>query len=114
MATPDYYFHYTSRQFAQSVMSAGRLTPGLGGVIYLTRDLYERGTDAMDWLAIDNKPIDVVGFVPGSLVGDLPDEPVFPIVDAGGRLWRKGGGTQIRVTVEVAAYAVKWLALSPP
>lgn len=114
MAIPDYYFHYTSREFAQSIASAGQLVPGIGGIVYLTRELYEMGTDAVDWLAIVNKPVEVVGLVPGTLVGDLPDAPVPHIRDPHGRLSRRGGGTQVRAKHAIPAADIKWLALSPP
>ena len=83
-------------------------------MVYITTDLYEQGADAMNRLAIEGKPVEVVGLIPGALIGALVAEPVFPIRDANGRLWRRGGGTQILFTGELPAAGIKWLALSPP
>ena len=111
---PDQYFHYTSREFAQSIVSAQRLSPGASGVVYTTNELYEKGAEAMNRLAIDGKPIEVVGLIPRSLIGARVPEPVFPISDASGRLWRRGGGTQILFAGALPGAEIKWLALSPP
>jgi hypothetical protein len=111
---PDHYFHYTSRHFAQSIFSAGRIQAGPSGVIYLSRDVFERGAEAMSRLAIEGKSIDMVGLVPGNLVTPGPDEPVLPILDAMGRIWRRGGGTQVRVKGPIASDQIKWFAVSGP
>ncbi len=57
---PDYYFHYTSRQAAQSIASVGEIEVGRNGFIYLTLDVYDSGRIATDVLAIEGKPLDVV------------------------------------------------------
>lgn len=111
---PEHYFHYTSREFAQSIVSAQRLSPGESGVVYVTTELYDKGADAMNRLAIDGKSVEVVGMIPGALIGALVAGPVYPTRDASGRLWRRGGGTQILFPGELPAAGIKWLALSPP
>lgn len=111
---PDYYFHYTSRQAAQGIRSAGRIEARAAGSIYLTPDVYEQGADATDALAIDGKPIEVVGLVPVALLGKFAIQPVPPLYDARGRVLRKGGGSQVRIPGPLPGSAVLWLALSPP
>ena len=108
------YYHYTSREFAQSIDSAGRLSPGAKGVVYITTELYEKGAEAVNRLAIEGKPIEVVGLIPEALIGARAVAPVIPITDGNGRLWRSGGGTQILITETIPSAEIKWLALSPP
>ncbi len=45
---PDHYFHYTSRQAAQSIGSMGKIEAGASGGIYLSLDVYSEGTRATD------------------------------------------------------------------
>ena len=107
--------HYTSREAAQAIRSTGRIEAGAGGVIYLSEDAYEHGTQAADTLAIDGKPVDVVALVPASLLTPGPEVGVvLSIYDALGRLKRHGGGTQILIPGPLVSAEVRWLGLTPP
>ena len=112
---PDYYFHYTSRQFAQGIKNDERIEARADGVIYLTLDVYEQGAQAMRRLAIEGKPVEVVALIPGDLIGQIAlDPPVFPTSDAFGNFRDNGGGTQVRAAGPIPGARVRWLALSPP
>ena len=113
---PDFYFHYTSREAAQGIGSAGRVEAGASGEIYLTPDVYEHGTRAADALAIEGKPIEMVALIPGSsLMQRSPVSLVLPIYDPlSGRLRRKGGGVQLHLPGPIAGTDVRWLSVSPP
>lgn len=89
---------------------------GGGGLIYLTPDAYEQGTQATEALAIDGKPIDLVALVPSSLFMPTPHiHIVLPIYDpVTGKLHRKGGGVEVRVPGPVNAPDIRWFALCPP
>ena len=111
---PDYYFHYTSRENAQSISSSGRIEAGAAGRIYLSLDPYGQGVEAVNRLAIDGKPIEVVGLIPGSLV--TPPPPVgfaSPLYDPYGRLRRFGGGSEVKVAGPLPS-PVTWFTLSAP
>ncbi len=115
-SVPDYYFHYTSRQAAQGIRSSGRMEAGANGVVYLTLDTYSEGTTATNALAIEAKPVEVVGMIPGYLVSPmLPATVVLPTYDAvTGKLKRRGGGSQLTVPGPLPATDVHWFGLSPP
>lgn len=53
-------FHYTSRHAAQRIEISGRLVPGRSGVVYLTDQDYNPGWRAAKYLAIADKPVEVV------------------------------------------------------
>lgn len=113
---PDYHFHYTSREAAQGIGSAGRFEARASGWIYLTPDLYEQGTRAADALAIEGKSIEVVALIPSSMLMPSPQRSlVLPTYDpVSGRLRRKGGGVQVRIPGPLAGAEMQWFALSPP
>lgn len=116
----DYYFHYTSRPAAQGIANARRIEAGASGVIFVTPDVYQTGTEATDRLSIPKgRSIDVVGVIPvASLVTTSPvpgGRLVWPLSDpVTGRTERSGGGVEILVPGPVPAMDVRWLALSPP
>ena len=117
---PDCYFHYTSRPAAQGIANARRMEAGASGFIFVTPDVYERGTEAADRLSIPKgRSVDVVAVIlaaslgtgspipPGSLVLPLSD-PVTGLTE------RRGGGAELLVSGPIPATDVRWLALSPP
>lgn len=113
---PDYYFHYTSRQAAQSIGSTGRIEAVATGGIYLSLDVYREGTEATDALAIEGKPIEVVALIAGSLLTPPPTVGVvLPLYDpVSGALRRHGGGSQAVIPGPLISRDVRWFALSPP
>ena len=113
---PEYLFHYTSREHAQSIAAAGILEARARGMIYLTPDVYERGSQAVDALAVGGKPLDVVGLIPRSLLkASLPVRVAGPLYHpVTGMLVRRGGGAEICVSGPLTASGIRWLALSPP
>lgn len=113
---PDYYFHYTSRQAAQSITSVGKIEAGVSGFIYLSLDVYDEGAEVTNALAIEGKPVEVVGMVPGTLLMPSPAvSSVLPIYDpVNGALRRRGGGSQVKIHGPIPASRVRWLTLSIP
>ena len=113
---PDHYFHYTSRQAAQSVGSMGKIETGASGGIYLSLDVYSEGTRATDALVIEGKAVEVVALIPGSLLTPRPTVGVvLPLYDpVSGALRRHGGGSQAVIPGPLTASDVRWLALAPP
>ena len=112
---PDYYFHYTSRMAAQSILSSGRLEAGISGLIYLSLDVYGEGARAVDTLALVDKPIEVVGVVPAAVASGALIRYVLPLYDpVSGMLVRKGGGTQITIPGPLPGADIRWLVLSLP
>jgi hypothetical protein len=109
-----YYYHYTSRQFAQDIGCTGHLNPGRSGFVYLTPWVYATGINAADDLALTGKPIEI-GIeidIPG---GGLSLSPVGPLRDPSGALIRRGGGAETTVLGSVAiANPPKWIALIEP
>lgn len=94
------YFHYTSRAHAQQIWIGGELRPGASGVLYLTPDLYDKGYQAAESLAIRGKPVEVALAFEDDHVQkscrngeDLSPTRVEPIRE-GGRLVRVGGGAE--------------------
>ena len=81
------YFHYTSRQRAQEIMSVDRIDAGPSGKIYLATELYVTGAAAADALSIIGKPAEVA-----IMIADNPTIPnltqpslVGPVIAPTGR-----------------------------
>jgi hypothetical protein len=111
----DYLFHYTSRQLAQEIIISGLLKPRPHGKIYLTEDTYERGADVAKYLAIVNKPVEVVCMIPEAKVADLSDpRHVKAIHGPDGEVIRPGCGSERYTTKEVDVEDLVWLGLSVP
>ena len=113
---PDYYFHYTSRENAQSIFSSGRMEAGVSGWIYLSLDAYDQGAHATDALAIEGKPIDVVALIPTTAVNLTQVVSLaWPLYDpVTGRIRRHGGGSEVRAPGPIPVTPARWMALSPP
>lgn len=114
---PNYYFHYTSREAAQSTGSVGRIEAGASGWIYVSPDVYGSGTEVVDRLAIQGKPIDLVALIPESRITSPipPGRIVLPIYHPlTGRVERKGGGVELLVRGPLASGGFQWMALSIP
>jgi hypothetical protein len=112
-----YYYHYTSRQFAQNIGCTGQLKPGRNGFVYLTPQLYASGIEAADKLSITNKPVEIgvevdIGI---SRLSPTPPTPVPPIRDSSGAFIRRGGGMEVMVNSPVhIGNPPKWISLIEP
>ena len=99
----NYYLHYTPREGAQNIISAGAIKPGRSGRVYLTRDFDPFGSDAADKLSIVNKPVELACLIQEDLLADLEGpSPVESIRDGNGDLLRGGGGSEYYVTSTIS------------
>jgi hypothetical protein len=109
------YYHYTSRQSAQDIISAGLIIPGPSGRIYLTEKLYVIGYEAANELSILNRPIEMACEIPDSLVaGPMPPRRVRPLRDSSGNIIRRGGGLEVSTTQAIDARRLQWISLREP
>ena len=113
----NYYLHYTPREGAQNIISAGAIKPGRSGRVYLTKEFYPFGCDAADKLSIVNKPVELACLIEEALVAPS-EQPslVEPIRDGSGDLIRAGGGTEYYVTapITVSRDKERWVGLLEP
>lgn len=109
----NYYLHYTSREGAQGVISAGVIRPGRSGRVYLTQDLYAFGSDAANALSIVNKPVELACLV--NIGNPSGPYPVEPIRDEQGVI-REAGGTEYYTdaSITVSQDKDRWLSLLEP
>lgn len=113
----DYYLHYTSRQGAQSIEYTGQIEPGLDGYIYLSRDLFSRGSDAVNKLAIAGKAIELIALIPKEvLMAEAVEdfEPFQFLRDYLGRLLVRGGATRARTNQPIPSDRIHWMPLMLP
>lgn len=93
----DYYFHYTSRANAQSIIATGEIRPPrTGAYIFLTDQFYPRGAEAADACGVGDKCIEVCFIVPQNRIGSLRAiGPAGTYVDPRtGQATRKGGSPE--------------------
>lgn len=113
----EYFLHYTSRQGTQSIEYKGQIEPGLDGYIYLTRDLFPHGKDAVNNLSIVGKPIELVALIPRDAVIEqfIDDvEPFRYLRDYRGRLLVRGGASRFRTARPIPADQIQWMPLLVP
>ena len=116
------YYHYTSRQGAQDILSSAAILPNdQEGKIYLTPDRYDIGYRAANELAIAYKPAELGFEIPDDRVRDptgpnpvtrLP-HPSDPSLDL-----RQGGGQELTISdsihIDVSANPPQWFILELP
>lgn len=102
------YYHYTSRQAAQDIISSEYIIPSLkSNLIYLSPDPpYTDGHQAANDLAIINKPVEIRFEIPDSHV-TTPTTPVkVPRLPGPGPsgILRQGGGFEITTSTVVICH----------
>lgn len=122
----DYYFHYTSRVAGQIIIANGFIQPGLSGVVYLTDEVFGRGTEAANRLGIPavgpvmgpaslTKPLEVVCVIPASRlpgIAGVPSGPAAPYVNpVTGALVYLGGAREFLYPNAVNVRGLSWLLL---
>ena len=111
----EYFFHYTSRRLAQEITISGWLRPGRGGRLYLTEDIFERGADAANSLAIAGKPTEMACVIPKDKVTEVSEERhVEAILGADGSEIRSGCGNEQYTTKAINVKGLSWMSLSAP
>lgn len=129
----DYYFHYTSRVAAQLIIAADQLSPGAGGAVYLTDEVYATGAEAAQQLAIPvtgpvavtlsgtvllTKPVEVVCLIPAARIPDIAPgqaEDVDALRDPRTKeVIYLGGGRQFRYPRPIDVAGLRWLPLGSP
>jgi len=104
-------FHYTTLEGAQGISLGQVIEPGRSGSVWVTPELYDRGAEAANRLAIMAKAVSRV--VAMDLAGLPPATNVIP-VRLGGGLRREGGGLEIKLSGSVSASMMRFLQLNEP
>lgn len=122
----DYYFHYTSRVAGQIIIANGLIQPGASGVVYLTDEVFGRGTVAANRLGIPavgpaigpaslTKPLEVVCVIPVARlpgIAAIAPGPAAPYVNpATGVLLYAGGAREFPYPNAVNVRGLSWLLL---
>lgn len=119
----SWFFHYTSRDAAQLISVGRQLRPGAGGVLYLTWDVYDRGREARESLAIPGGPVEVVLVIDtedvrravAGTAQHLQPRVVRPLrLGMSGSIWLRGGGAEVLVNGTVSCSQIRALALAVP
>lgn len=105
----DVFYHYTSRQGAQDIISTGLLQLNANGALYLTPDVYEYGAEAANRLAIEGKPVEGRLAIPVHLLN--APSPITWVLETARR---QGLGRELTVSHPISVAGLTWTALLWP
>jgi hypothetical protein len=108
-------YHYTSREHAQGIRIAGVLLPSQKhNAVYLSPDLYDKGEEAANRLAIQDKPVEMVFAVPLLSEQEIISFERVRKVRKRGQIIRQGGGAEVLFQKRVPVHGVFVLCLRNP
>ena len=117
MSTQNTYYHYTSRLAAQNIICTGVIFPNQAGELFLTPDIYTKGYEAANFLAITNKPVEIRFEVHCDITSvhmrRVRNQRKY--IHGKLRRIRKGGGMEIVLSTEVSIRNPgNWTSLDMP